>query len=62
MCCAAQDLIEAYQQPEFVSKLRTFQREHGVMFIARVGPLVLEAQGPSFNGTACCPTRRAWTR
>ena len=49
------DLIEAYQQPEFVSKLRTFQREHGVMFIARVGPLVLEAQRPVFQRHGLLP-------
>ena len=38
--CAAllADLVEAYQQPAFVAKLEAFQREHGPMYVARLGP------------------------
>lgn len=43
------DLVEAYEQPAFVAKLQAFQREHGPMYVARLGPLVLEVQKPIFR-------------
>ena len=40
------ELIDAYQEPGFAAELEAFQRQHGVMYVMKLGPLVLKVQAP----------------